>query len=210
MVHIEKMILKGFKSFRNKTVINFDKGFTAIVGINGSGKSNIIDAFVFVLGTLSAKKLRANKTSDLISNGGNGLKPAKTATVKIIFDNADKTFPTDRPKVSITRQINQEGRGIYKLNDKRTTRTEIRNMLDLAGMLPNSSNMIMQGKLFKLINMNETERRELIEDIAGIASYNEKKEKAEKELEKIQENLGNISLLLNEVYLQMDELEKEK
>src|SRR6056297_1383776 len=179
MVFIEKMIVEGFKSFRKKTVINFDKGFTAIVGTNGSGKSNIIDAFVFVLGTLSSKKLRANKSSDLISNGGNGLKPAKSASVRIVFDNKDGKIMSNRDKVTITRKINRDGKGIYKLNGKRTTRTEIRNVLDISGMLPNSSNMIMQGKLFKLINMNETQRRQLIEDIAGIASYNEKKSDAE-------------------------------
>lgn len=204
------MICIGFKSFRKKTVINFDKGFSAIVGANGSGKSNIIDAFVFVLGALSAKTLRATNIKDLISNGGNGFGPSQTASVEIIFDNNDGAFGLGESEIRILRKIDRKGNGIYKLNDKRSTRKEIIGLLDLAGIMPNSSNMIMQGELFRLINMNSTQRRELIEDIAGISSYNERKLSAEDELVKVQTNLGQISLLLNEVYLQLEQLKKEK
>ncbi|MHA1561746.1 MAG: AAA family ATPase, partial [Promethearchaeota archaeon] len=207
---IKKMICIGFKSFRKRTVINFDDGFTAIVGANGSGKSNIIDAFVFVLGALSAKSLRANTIKDLISNGGHGMGPSDTASVEIIFDNADRSISLDLPEISIQRKIDRKGNGIYKLNGKRSTRKAIINLLDLSGILPNSSNMIMQGELFRLINMNSNERRELVEDIAGIASYNDKKLSAEDELMQVQTNLGQIALLLNEVYLQLEDLKKEK
>ncbi|UYP45082.1 Chromosome partition protein Smc [Candidatus Lokiarchaeum ossiferum] len=210
MVHINKMICIGFKSFRKKTVINFDKGFSAIVGANGSGKSNIIDAFVFVLGALSAKTLRATNIKDLISNGGNGLGPAQTASVEIVFDNKDGAFGLGESEIRILRKIDRKGNGIYRLNDKRSTRKEIVSLLDLAGIIPNSSNMIMQGELFRLINMNSTQRRELVEDIAGISSYNERKLSAEDELVKVQTNLGQISLLLNEVYIQLEQLKKEK
>ncbi|MHA1718895.1 MAG: chromosome segregation protein SMC [Promethearchaeota archaeon] len=210
MAHIKRMICTGFKSFRKRSVINFDEGFTAIVGANGSGKSNIIDAFVFVLGALSAKSLRANNIKDLISNGGHGMGPSDTATVEIIFDNNDRAFSLDLPEISILRKIDRKGNGIYKLNGKRSTRKAIINLLDLSGILPNSSNMIMQGELFRLINMNSNERRELVEDIAGIASYNEKKLSAEDELMQVQTNLGQIALLLNEVYGQLEDLKKEK
>ncbi len=207
---IKKMICIGFKSFRKKTIINFDDGFTAIVGANGSGKSNIIDAFVFVLGALSAKSLRARNIKDLISNGGHGMGPSETASVEIIFDNMDRSFSLDLPEISIFRKVDRKGNGIYKLNGKRSTRKAIINLLDLSGILPNSSNMIMQGELFRLINMNSNERRELVEDIAGIASYNDKKMSAEYELMQVQANLGQIALLLNEVYGQLEDLKKEK
>jgi chromosome segregation protein len=210
MVFIKQMICTGFKSFRKRTIINFDKGFTAIVGANGSGKSNIIDAFVFVLGELSAKTLRANNIKDLISNGGNGMGESDTATVELIFDNHDRTIPYDHDEISILRKIDRDGNGIYKLNNKRATRKEIMDLLDLAGLMPNSSNMIMQGELFRLINMNAIERRQLVEDIAGIASYNDKKTSAEQELNTVQTNLGQITLLLNEVHGQLEQLEKEK
>ena len=208
---IKKMICIGFKSFRKRTIINFDSdGFTAIVGANGSGKSNIIDAFVFVLGALSAKSLRANTIKDLISNGGHGMGPSDTASVEIIFDNADRSISLDIPEISILRKIDRKGNGIYKLNGKRSTRKDIVNLLDLSGVLPNSSNMVLQGEIYRLINMNSNERRELVEDIAGIASYNEKKLSAEDELMQVQTNLGQIALLLNEVYLQLEDLKKEK
>jgi len=128
MVFVKKMVCEGFKSFRRKTIINFDKGFTGIVGANGSGKSNIIDAFVFVLGELSAKTLRANNIKDLISNGGNGLSQSETASVEIIFDNADKVLPIDAPELSVLRKIDREGNGIYKLNGKKSTRKEVMEM----------------------------------------------------------------------------------
>ncbi|MHA1584461.1 MAG: chromosome segregation protein SMC, partial [Promethearchaeota archaeon] len=210
MVFIKQMICTGFKSFRKRTVVNFDKGFTAIVGANGSGKSNVIDAFVFVLGALSAKTLRAKNIKDLISNGGHGLGPSQTASVELVFDNSDSSFASLAEEVRILRKIDRKGNGIYKLNGKKSTRKNITNLLDLTGVLPNSSNMIMQGKLFELIGMNVNERRELIEEIAGISSYNVRKESAEGELLKVQTDLGQISLLLNEVRDQMDQLQKEK
>ncbi|MCF2139813.1 MAG: chromosome segregation protein SMC [Candidatus Lokiarchaeota archaeon] len=210
MVFIKRMICAGFKSFRKRTIINFDKGFTAIVGANGSGKSNIIDAFSFVLGELSSKALRANNIRDLISNGGKGFEPSQTASVEIIFDNSDNGFTLNTPEVCILRKVNRKGQSVYKINGKRSTRKEIVNLLDLAGFVPNSSNMIMQGELFRLINMSSSERRELIEEIAGIASYNNKKQSAEEELAQVQTNLSQISLLLNELYNQLEQLEKEK
>ncbi|MHA1795220.1 MAG: chromosome segregation protein SMC [Promethearchaeota archaeon] len=210
MVYIKRMICAGFKSFRKRTIINFDKGFTAIVGANGSGKSNIIDAFSFVLGELSSKTLRANNIKDLISNGGKGFEPSQTASVEIFFDNSDQGFPLESQEVCISRKINRSGQSVYKINNKRTTRKEIINLLDLAGFMPNSSNMIMQGELFRLINMSPNDRRELIEEIAGISSYNNKKQSAEEELNQVQSNLAQVSLLLNEVYLQLEQLEKEK
>lgn len=210
MVYIKKMICTGFKSFRRKTVVNFDRGFTAIVGANGSGKSNIIDAFVFVLGALSAKTLRAKNIRDLISNGGHGMGPAEVASVEIIFDNSDNVFGLDGVDLCVLRKVDRKGNGVYKINGKRSTRKEIINRLDLAGILPNSSNLILQGELFRLINMNDKERRELIEEIAGISSYNDRKETAEGELFKVQTNLGQIALVLNEVHGQLEQLKQEK
>lgn len=210
MVHVKQMICDGFKSFRTRTVVNFDKGFTAIVGANGSGKSNIIDAFVFVLGELSAKSLRATNIKDLISNGGNGLSASTTAKVEIIFDNSDNAFGLNMTEIRISRQIDRAGKGVYRLNGKKSTRKQILDYLDLSGLIPNSSNMIMQGELFRLINMNDTERRELIEQIAGISSYNERKLSAEDELLEVQANLGQITLLLNEVHEQLEQLRQEK
>ncbi|MHA1273206.1 MAG: chromosome segregation protein SMC [Promethearchaeota archaeon] len=211
MVYIKSLIVEGFKSFKERTRINFSKGFTSIVGANGSGKSNILDAFVFALGELSGNKMRVNNIKDLICNGGtNGGKPSKWARVDIIFDNSDRRIPIDSDTVKISRKINIQGQGKYYINDKATTRRELQDIMDIAGLIPNSSNLILQGELFRIINMNNNERRQLIEEISGIASYNEKKERAEKDLLKVEENLSRITLLLNEVSIQLDSLEKEK
>jgi len=211
MVYIKSLICEGFKSFKHRTKINFSEGFTSIVGANGSGKSNILDAFVFALGELSGKTLRVNNIKDLICNGGTESgTPSKWARVDVVFDNSDRIIPVSSNVVKISRKINIKGQGKYYINDKVTTRRELQDIMDLAGLVPNSSNFILQGELFRIINMNHNERRGLIEDISGIAFYNEKKEKAEKDLTKVEENISRITLVLNEVSLQLDSLENEK
>ncbi len=205
------MTCQGFKSFKNKTKVRFDRGFTAIVGANGSGKSNVIDAFVFVLGELSSKTLRAKNMTDLICNGAkNDKAPSQYAFVEIEFDNSDRQIPVNADTVTVSRKIDREGKGEYRLNEKRTTRTEILELLDLANLKPTSSNVILQGELFRLISMSTLERRQMVDDIAGIATYDEKKKAAQAELETIEQNLSQVSLILNEVSIQLDQLEKER
>ena len=211
MVYIKSLICEGFKSFKEKTKINFSKGFTSIVGANGSGKSNILDAFVFAIGELSGNKMRVNNIKDLICNGGtNGGKASDYTKVDVIFDNSDKGIPVDSDIVKVSRKINLDGKGKYYLNDKVTSRHELLDLLDLALLIPNSSNLILQGELYRIITMNTNERRGLIEELSGIASYNEKKEKAEEDLIIVEDNISKITLLLNEVSIQLDSLEKEK
>lgn len=210
MAYIKSLICEGFKSFKTRTKVNFSEGFTSIVGANGSGKSNILDAFVFALGNLSGSKMRVNNIKDLICNGGKNGTPSKWARVDVVFDNKDRKIPVPTDEVTVSRKINIDGKGKYYINDKRSTRRDIQDILDIAGLLPNSSNLILQGELFRIINMNDNERRGLIEDISGIASYNEKREKAEKDLEKVEENISRITLLLNELSVQLESLEQER
>ncbi len=211
MPYIKSMICQGFKSFRNKTIIYFDKGFSAIVGANGSGKSNVLDAFVFALGELSGNKLRVKNVRDLICNGGSVEKdPSNFAQVDIIFDNSDGKIPIDSKAVIISRKIDTKGNGNYYINRRRTTRRDLQDLMDLCNLIPNSTNLILQGELFRIINMTNLERRILIDEISGIASYNEKKESAEKQLEKVEENISRITILLNEVSIQLTNLESEK
>ncbi|HMF34258.1 MAG TPA: chromosome segregation protein SMC [Candidatus Lokiarchaeia archaeon] len=211
MVFVKSMTCQGFKSFKYRTKIRFDRGFTAIVGANGSGKSNVIDAFIFVLGELSSKTMRAKNMADLICNGAkNDKEPSKFAFVEIEFDNADRQIPVNADIVTVSRKIDRDGKGEYRLNGKKTTRTEIQELLDLANMKPTSSNLILQGELFRLISMSPLERREMIDDLAGIATYDEKKKAAQEELEVIEQNLAQVTLILNEVSVQMDQLEKER
>ncbi len=211
MVYIKKLEMKGFKSFGGgKVVLNFDKGFTAIVGPNGSGKSNILDALCFVLGHLSAKTLRADTFTGLIYYDKKNQSAANTATVTLHLDNSDQSIPVDSKNVVITRSIDLEGNGSYTLNGQRVTRGQILDLLNLAGISPDGYNIVFQGQLAQVVSMTPLERRALIEKVAGIAAYDEKKEKAREELEKAENNLKQVNVLLEEIKTTKDKLLKDK
>ncbi|MFX1485729.1 MAG: chromosome segregation protein SMC [Promethearchaeota archaeon] len=211
MVFIKKIEMKGFKSFGNQKLIShFPRGFTAVVGPNGSGKSNILDAFCFVLGHLSAKTMRAGSFSDLIYSGGDSSPSAKYARVTLYLDNSDGGIPIDSSSVVVARVIDQEGRGAYWLNGKRVTRNQIIDLLGMAGISPNGYNIVLQGQLAQFIQMSPVDRRILIEQVAGIATYDEKKEKALGQLKLAEQNLSKIELLIREVMSELERLEKEK
>ncbi|NJD99780.1 chromosome segregation protein SMC [Thermococcus sp. LS1] len=211
MPYIEKIEMKGFKSYGNrKVVVPLSKGFTAIVGANGSGKSNIGDAVLFVLGGLSAKAMRATRISDLIFAGTKTEPPAKYAEVAMYFNNEDRGFPIDEDEVVIKRRVYPDGRSTYWLNGKRTSRSDILDVLSAAMISPEGYNLVLQGDITKFIKMSPTERRMIIDEISGIAEYDAKKEKALKELKQAEENLARVDLLIREVKAQLDKLEKER
>ena len=135
MVHIKEIRMTGWKSYGPGTVrMPLAKGFTVIVGPNGSGKSNAIDAVNFCLGALSKKSMRADKMIGLIYNGIGGRKPADKANVEIIFDNSDYAIPLKESEVVVSRELKRNGSGTYRLNGKRTTRTDILDKLRIAGI----------------------------------------------------------------------------
>ncbi|MDV3103366.1 chromosome segregation protein SMC [Thermococcus waiotapuensis] len=211
MPYIEKIEMKGFKSYGNKkVVVPLSRGFTAIVGANGSGKSNIGDALLFVLGGLSAKAMRATRISDLLFAGNKSEPPAKYAEVAVYFNNEDRGFPIDEDEVVIKRRVYPDGRSAYWLNGKRATRSEILDLLSAAMISPEGYNLVLQGDITKFIKMSPLERRLLIDEISGIAEYDAKKEKALEELKQAEENLARVDLLINEVKKQLDKLEKER
>ncbi|ASI98985.1 chromosome segregation protein SMC [Thermococcus celer] len=211
MPYIEKIEMKGFKSYGNrKVVVPLSKGFTAIVGANGSGKSNIGDAVLFVLGGLSAKAMRATRISDLIFAGTKTEAPAKYAEVAMHFNNEDRGFPVDEDEVVIKRRVYPDGRSNYWLNGKRTSRSNILDILSAAMISPEGYNLVLQGDITKFIKMSPTERRMIIDEISGIAEYDAKKEKALSELKQAEENLARVDLLIREVKAQLDKLEKER
>ena len=211
MPYIEKIEMKGFKSYGNrKVVVPLSKKFTAVVGANGSGKSNIGDAVLFVLGGLSAKAMRATRISDLIFAGSKGEPPAKFAEVAMYFNNEDRGFPINEDEVVIKRRVYPDGRSTYWLNGKRTSRSEILDVLSAAMISPEGYNLVLQGDITKFIKMSPTERRQIIDEISGIAEYDAKKEKALKELKQAEENLARVDLLIREVKAQLDKLEKER
>lgn len=211
MVYITKITTKGFKSYGNRTIsVKLSENFTAIVGPNGSGKSNIIDAVSFVLGRLSTKSLRAVVLSDLIFTGSKKMNPAKYAEVSLYLDNSDGKLPFDRKEVIVSRSIDPSGKSVYRVNRKRETRTYVLDVLSQVGIFPEGHNIIMQGDITRFIKMSSWERRGVIEEISGIAEYNERRERGDRELAKAEDNIARVELVLNEVEKQMNRLDTEK
>ncbi len=207
---INKMVMQGFKSFAKHTEIIFGPTFNCVLGPNGAGKSNVLDALCFVLGKSSSRDLRAEKSANLIYNGGKSKKPAKHGEVSIYFDNSNKVFPTEENEVKISRIVRENGQSIYKINDKAMTRQQITNLLSLAKIDPDGYNIILQGDITRFVEMHPEERRMLIEDIAGISIYEEKKHKAMLELEKVEQHLRETELILTERHTYLKELKNDR
>jgi chromosome segregation protein len=172
--------------------------------------SNVIDAICFVLGRTSAKSLRAERLHELIFHGGNGKKPADYAAVSLYLDNTNKIFPFEEQEVSVTRKVNRKGVSIYKLNGKTTTREKVLEALSAVRIYPDGHNIVLQGDVTNVIEMNPVERRYIIDEISGIAEYNDKKEKASKDLEAVDAKLKEAEIVITERYDIFKRLEEER
>lgn len=210
MTKINKMTMQGFKSFAKHTEFLFDGDFNCVLGPNGSGKSNVLDSLCFVLGRSSSKAMRAEKSSNLIYNGGKSKKPAKEGEVAIYFDNARKVFPTEENEVKVSRIVRHNGQSIYKINNQKKTRSEVLDLLSYARIDPEGFNIILQGDIVSFTEMPSPDRRMLIEDIAGIGVYEEKKNKALRELERVDEKVKEAEIVLKEREIYLKELKNER
>jgi len=227
MVHktkVTRIEIKGFKSFANKTEMLFGDGFNCVLGPNGSGKSNVMDAICFVLGKGSSKEMRAEKSSNLIYNGGKLKNPAKDGEVSIFFDNSNRIFPevkyegkrkrTEDDKfkteVKITRIIKESGQSVYRINDLNKTRQEVLDFLEFAKVNPDGYNIVLQGEIVSLIEMTPLQRREMLEQIAGLSVYEEKKEKALRELQRVEEKMNEVEIILTERKTHLQELKRDR
>lgn len=198
VVLLKRLTLKNFKSFRS-AVIPFSEGFTAIMGPNGSGKSNIIDALIFVLGEGRLKLVRASRLRDLV----NVKAKDGEAVVSLDIEDGDK-------KYTITRTINKKGQSVYKINGKRSTKHEVLSLLSSFGLSQKGYNFVLQGEVTRLIKMTPMERRQVIDEIAGIAEYEEKKEEAIRKLEDVEQRIKEASIVLGEREELLRKLEIEK
>ena len=210
MPYIKKLHLHGFKSFAKPTEVLFDKGLNVIVGPNGSGKSNLVEAICFVLGRLKMRTLRATRAAHLIYDGGKENKPAPYAKVSLVFDNSDRVFSLPTSEIEITRIVKRDGTSIYKINGETKTRQEILELLAQAGIDPEGFNIILQAEINNIVEMHPEEKRRIIEEVAGIHVYEERKEKSLHELQKTEEKLKEIRTVLNERSAFLRNLEKEK
>ncbi|MEM3737656.1 MAG: AAA family ATPase, partial [Candidatus Bathyarchaeia archaeon] len=209
MVFIRKLELHGFKTFPKRTSIVFDAGLNVIIGPNGCGKTNIIDAIQFVLGELSARNLRASNLSSLLFHGNSEIPKATHAAVSIHFENSDRRLPVDTDIVALSRYISSDGVSTYRINGKRCSRGNIVDVLGVAA-LTGGMNIILQGTAMRIADYSPEERRKNIEAIVGIAEYDLKKEKAQNELREADTNLKVAAGTYVEVRKRLVELERER
>ena len=172
--------------------------------------SNVMDALCFVFGKISAKSMRAEKSANLLYNGGKTGTPAKLAEVCITLDNSKKTFPIETQAVEISRIVNQKGNSLYRINGEKRTRQQVLDLLYSGKIDPDGHNIVMQGDIIRFMEMASEERREVIEEISGIGIYEDKKHKAMNELEKVEVKLSEANIILKEREAHLRELKKDR
>ncbi|ELY61180.1 chromosome segregation protein SMC [Natronolimnohabitans innermongolicus] len=229
-MYIKALVLDNFKSFGRKTKIPFYEDFTVITGPNGSGKSNIIDAVLFALGLARTRGIRAEKLTDLIYNpgheGGDDSSGPREATVEVILDNTDETLTRsqvvnaagsedvgDVDEIRIRRRVKETEDNYYSyyyLNDRAVNLSDIQDLLAQAGVTPEGYNVVMQGDVTEIINMTPHARREIIDEIAGVAEFDAKKEDAFEELEVVEERIDEAELRIEEKRDRLTQLADER
>ena len=218
-VYLKQVEMENFKSFGHKLIVPFYPGFTAITGPNGSGKSNIVDAILFVLGPKSSKVMRAGRLTDLIFNGGKNRKnPSKYCKVSLVFDNSQRKMPINANEVVLTRMIKRAPLkdnpdnyySYFYINDRSASFTEFVDLLTHARISGEGYNIIKQGDVTSLVEMGSVERRRIIDGIAGISTFDQDIEKAEKERGDVEKNLEHIDIILNEITSQIRQLKKDR
>ena len=210
MPFIKELVIHGFKSFARETRIPFKNTMNVLVGPNGSGKSNVTDAICFVLGRMGVKSMRAKRLSNLIFAGTQQYKPSSEAVVEMVFDNTDKGFSLNEPEVSIKRILRKNGQGVYKINNEIKTRQEVTELLGQAGIDPNGFNIVLQGEIDSFVKMPAEQRREVIEEVAGISIYEMRKQRSLTELEKTEARLKETNAILRERNAYLKNLEEER
>lgn len=204
--------LAGFKSFVDPTTVSFPSNMAAVVGPNGCGKSNIIDAVRWVMGESSAKNLRGESMTDVIFNGSNTRKPVTQASIELIFDNSDGSLIGEYAafaEISIRRRVTRDGQNTYFLNGTKCRRRDITDIFLGTGLGPRSYSIIEQGMISKLIEAKPEDLRNFIEEAAGISKYKERRRETESRIRRTQENLARLSDLREELERQLERLHRQ-
>jgi len=213
VVHISRVVIKNFKSFGGEPIrLNFQPGFNIITGPNGSGKSNILDAVQFVLGELGSKRMRAPDLGGLIYDGAgeDHIGRAQVSQVSLYFNNTDRGLPVDRSTVSIGRKMDRDGKSSYYLNNKRTSRRRVLDIIEMAGITPGGYNIVLQGTATRLSDLTPGERMNALEDLVGITEYDEKKASARARLTEAERKIEVATARIEEIKKQVNELEKQR
>jgi chromosome segregation protein len=204
--------LAGFKSFVDPTTVNFPSNLAAIVGPNGCGKSNVIDAVRWVMGESSAKNLRGESMTDVIFNGSVNRKPVGLASIELVFDNSDGSLGGEYAafsEISIKRKVTRDAVSDYYLNGQKCRRRDITDIFLGTGLGPRSYAIIEQGMISKLIEAKPDELRVFIEEAAGISKYKERRRETESRMRRTQENLERLTDLRDELERQLQHLQRQ-
>ncbi len=210
---VESLEVDNFKSFGSRKRIAFKKGFTVISGPNGSGKSNIGDAIVFVLGTRSSKSVRAERISDLIHRRADGTTTKNYANVSVILNTEDQERDASERNIVITREILKDGedyKSNYLINGKKARLFDIEALLDSLHIYLDNYSFVLQGDINNVVRMTGFERRKLLESISGIEVFDTQINKAQTEIQRIDENLTRLEVILDQTRIRRNQLESEK
>ncbi len=208
-MQLNRLEIKGFKSFGDKITINFNEGVTAIVGPNGCGKSNVVDAIRWVLGEQSTRMLRSEKMENIIFNGTKTRKPSQLAEVSLTFDNTKNILPTDFSQVTITRKLYRNGDSEYRLNDVQCRLKDITDLFLDTGIGPDSYSIIELKMIDEIIANKEGSRRALFEEASGISKYKLRKKQTLSRLKETESDLSRVEDLLFEIEKNLKTLENQ-
>ncbi|HBN15200.1 MAG TPA: chromosome segregation protein SMC [Pseudohongiella sp.] len=211
-MRLKSIKLAGFKSFVDPTTVNFPSNLCAVVGPNGCGKSNIIDAVRWVMGESSAKNLRGENMTDVIFNGSGGRKPVGQASIELVFDNSDNRIKGEYAKfseISIKRKVTRDGQNVYMLNGTKCRRRDITDIFLGTGLGPRSYSIIEQGMVSRLIESKPEELRIFIEEAAGISKYKERRRDTENRIKRTRENLERLTDIREELDRQLQHLHRQ-
>ncbi len=208
-MYLKSIELVGFKSFADKTVLNFEPGVTGVVGPNGSGKSNISDAIRWVMGEMSAKALRGGNMQDVIFNGTEKRKPLGYAQVSLTLENTGRTFNVDYDEVCVSRRVYRSGESEYYINGAQCRLKDIHELFMDTGLGRDGYSIIGQGKVSEIVSGKNEERRNILDEASGISKFRHRKEEAQRKLGHTEENLVRISDIVTELEGQVEPLFKQ-
>ncbi|WP_165491834.1 AAA family ATPase [Egibacter rhizosphaerae] len=208
-MHLTSLTLRGFKSFADKTRLDFEPGITVVVGPNGSGKSNVVDALTWVLGSHSAKALRGGQMSDVIFAGSPQRRGLGRAAVEITIDNASGTLPIDFSEVTVSRSMFASGENEYAVNGESCRALDVAELLSDTGLGRDAHSIVNQGQLEAVLNCKPEERRSFIEEAAGILKHRRRKERSLRKLAQLDGHLERLQDVVKELRRQLKPLERQ-
>ncbi len=208
-MYLKRIELQGFKSFADKTVLDFGQGVTSVVGPNGSGKSNISDAIRWVMGEMSAKSLRGSNMQDVIFAGTENRKPVNFAEVSLVLDNTTRLFPIEFDEIMVTRRVFRSGESVYQINRANCRLKDIVELFMDTGIGRDGYSMIGQGNVSQILSTKAEDRRTFFEEAAGVSKFKHRKDEAQRKLAAVNDNLLRISDIVTELEGQLKPLENQ-